>query len=85
MFKGFSGFKGLNAQITELSRVFASIDCCEAIATFLCTRFGVDREYYSDWLCSKDIRDIAELVILYLEDDKREAIYREFRQLAAIN
>ena len=85
MFVTFKGFKGLNKQITELSGMLSAIGCCDAIVSFLCNRFGLDREYYRDWLCTKDVRDIAELIILYLSEETKEAMLREFAEVAAMN
>lgn len=81
----FKGFKSLSKQISDLTDIFSTIGCCEAIVNFLCSRFNVDREYYREWLCSRDVGDIAELVVLYLKEDVREEIFRELREAAASN
>jgi hypothetical protein len=85
MFVTFKGFKGLNKQITDLSGMLSAIGCCDAIVSFLCNRLGLDREYYRDWLYTKDVRDVAELIILYLSEETKEAMLREFAEVAALN
>ena len=81
----YTGFKALQSQITDLAQDLAKIGCCESVVSYLCSRFSVDREYYRDWLCSRDVRDVAELVVLYLSESVRRSVVADVGAISAIN
>ncbi len=80
----FTGFKSIQAQISELTRELRQIGCCDNVVVYICSKFGIDKEYYEAWLSTGDIKDVAELVILYLGNIK-DAILKEMREISTIN
>lgn len=75
----FRGFKPLQTQIAELVGLLKQIGFNPE---YFCQKFGIDREYYADWLTSGDVADFAELAILYLPEEKRIAIKEDLMDLA---
>lgn len=82
-----NNFKAANSQIREVSGYLKNIGngAASQIGSYLCNKFGVDAEYYREWLTSNDVSDIAELVVLYLSENLRKLIIADLVAVSAVN
>jgi hypothetical protein len=68
----YKGFRHTDRQITELYKELHKVSKkIGNLTNFLCRMSGIDCEYYRYWLTGK-LDDLAELIILYLNEDERQ-------------
>jgi len=78
----FTGFKQVQARITELTKALKSLSLDNCVQYF-CSKFRIDREAYKYWLTG-DMVDFAELVVLYLDEQARQAIVEDIAELRRV-
>lgn len=82
-----NNFKSVNSQIREVTGYLKKIGngAVTQVGSYLCNKFGIDAEYYKEWLTSNDVADIAELVVLYLSENLRKLIIADLVAVSAVN
>jgi hypothetical protein len=75
----YKGFKALQRQINELTAALKSVGFSPA---YFINKFGIDSEAFGLWLA--DLKDFAELVILYLPENIKKAIVDDINDLSTL-
>jgi hypothetical protein len=75
-----SSFVRVQKEISALARIFKGVGMN---ATYLRNKFGIDAEYFADWL-REDESGLAELVVLFLPETTRAAILSDVSNLSGL-
>lgn len=68
----YKGFRHIDRQITDLYKELHTVNQkIGNLTSFLCRMAGIDCAYYRYWLTGK-LDDLAELIVLYLNEDERQ-------------